>query len=428
LAENTWKGETSDVAAIKCPSCKALLEPDETIGTETIVCTHCHSLIGIAKDHAQLLGRQSIDPADTSLGSPLKIGTTGFLRGKHLRVTGIIKRTDGTYVWHEISLADDANAVTWIWVERGHFSLCVCEGKSCVSVDGARDYKYQSQTLRLYDRAKANVVAVAGQIPFTIDPDRNSEFADYIAPPYFASHEDGVWWVFEYVPAPEVETAFGISCSKPDGIGINQPSRYQQGRLAVGMATIISILVLMVIHAALGSRSNEPALIDGTVDLHDPTNTPPESFGPFTLDMPGSALEIEVSSPLDNAWTDLTLALVDQATTKTYWTSQGVEFYSGIDSDGAWTQGSRYQTALIRSIPPGQYMLLAHGETGTWNNGQPPQSATVRIYARPAPISNFLLALGLIIATSAIYVGLMYRYEAKRWSDSAYSPYVKHDS
>lgn len=416
------------MAAIKCPSCKALLEPDETIGTETIVCTNCRSLIGIAKDRTQLLGHLSTDPTQTSLDSPLKIGTIGFVRGKHLRVTGIIKRSDGAYDWHEIALADDTNAVTWIWVDRGHFSVCVCEGKNCVSVDGTRDYKFQSQTLRLYDRAKANVVAAAGQFPFTVDIDRNSEFMDYIAPPYCASHEDGMWWVFEYVPTSEIETAFGISCNKPDGVGINQPSRYQQGRFAAGMVTIISILVLMVIHVALGSRSSENALIDGTVDLHDPQNTPPESFGPFTLDMPKSALEIEVSSPLDNAWTDLTLALVDQATTKTYWTSQGVEFYSGIDSDGPWTQGSRYQTALIRSIPAGRYMLLAHGETGTWNNGQPPQSAAVRIYLRSAPISNFLLALGLIITTGAIYVGLMYRYEAKRWSDSLYSPYVKRDS
>jgi hypothetical protein len=73
-------------------------------------------------------------------------------------------------------------------------------------------------------------------------------------------------------------------------------------------------------------------------------------------------------------------------------------------------------------------MLLAHGETGAWSNGKPPESATVRIYVRAAPISNLLLALGLIITLAAIYVGLMYRYEAKRWSDNAYSPYLKHAS
>jgi len=416
------------VAAIKCPSCSVLLEPDEAIGTETIVCPNCHSLIGIANDHTKLLGHQSIAPEDTSLDSPLKIGATGTLRGKHLRVTGIIKRSDGRYIWHEIALADDTHAVTWIWVDRGHFSVCVCEGKSCVRVDGTRDYKFQSQTLRLYDRAKANVVAAAGQFPFTIDPNRDSEIMDYIAPPYCASHEDNVWWVFEYVPISEIETAFGISCNKPDGIGSNQPSRYEQGRLAVGIVTVISIVVLMVTHIAFAGRSTDRALVNATVDLRDPKNTPPESFGPFVLDMPDSALAVEVTSSVDNAWTDLTLALVDQVTSKTYWTSQGVEFYRGVDSDGPWTQGSQYQTALIRSIPAGKYMLLAHGETGAWSNGKPPESATVRIYVRAAPISNLLLALGLIITLAAIYVGLMYRYEAKRWSDNAYSPYLKHAS
>ena len=70
--------------------------------------------------------------------------------------------------------------------------------------------------------------------------------------------------------------------------------------------------------------------------------------------------------------------------------------------------------------------MLAGGETGTWNAGAAPAYAEVRILDRPAPASNLLLAIGLVLLVPALYVGLGYRFEVKRWDQSDFSPYEKH--
>ena len=78
--------------------------------------------------------------------------------------------------------------------------------------------------------------------------------------------------------------------------------------------------------------------------------------------------------------------------------------------------------AVVRSRPGGNYRLLAHGDTGTWNGGAPPSYARIFIYERPAPVSNLLLAIGLIVLVVAVGVYRDARFEAARWEGSRFKP------
>ncbi len=408
--------------SLTCPSCRAALEPNERYGTESMVCTACHGVVSVAHGKAKLLAPQEATAAQLATDAPLRLGARGTLRNKELEVTGIIERADGGYLWHEIAVADSAGDITWLWVDRGHFSLGVCEGKHCVDYGADHQYRYGGQRLHKFNRGTARVVAAAGQFPYEVDFAERPEIIDYIAPPFVASHESLAWWVFEYVPVAEIEAAFGISCPAPDGIGINQPAPHQAQRRAFGIVTVIALLALGLVHALTGQHPIQLPLVAGTVDLSDPKNPAPQSFGPFELERPWNVLSVTVSSPVANAWADLTLALVDQATGRSYWTSHGVEFYQGTDQDGYWSEGSQQSTTLVRSIPKGKYMLLAHGETGIWSVGAAPSSATVAIFDHPAPNSNLLLAVLFVFGFAGLFVWQGHRFEARRWENSDYNP------
>ena len=407
---------------LTCPSCHSPLQPHAEFGTETIVCGHCRALVGIDGSQATPLGRQDESSARLASEAPLRLGARGTLRGKPVTVTGILERADGDYTWHEIAIADAAGDVGWLWVDRGHFSLGVCEGKQCVSYGADHHYHYQGHKLALFNKGKARVVAAVGEFPFKIDAAALSEITDYIAPPYVASFEDAAWWVFEYVPLADIERAFGVSCPAPVGIGINQPAPYQRQRRAFGLVTVAALLAAILIHFAAGRAPIAAPLVAGTVDLLAAKDAPPESFGPFTLERRWNSLEVEVHAPVVNAWADLTLALVSQETGRSYWTSRGVEFYRGVDSDGPWTEGSTVSTALVRSIPAGTYVLLAHGEAGTWNQGSAPPAAEVRIFDHPAPTSNLLLAIVAVLGVAGLYLFAAHRFESARWQMSDYEP------
>src|SRR5271165_7072329 len=140
---NENQGERFDGDAmpdLSCPACQRILRPNPNCGSETIVCGACHAIVWLKSGHAQLGGRQP-DSVETLLGvPPMKLGDTGILRGKHLTVIGILKRADGEYAWYECALADPAGEVTWLWVDRGHFSVCVAESRDCVTRDSLRHY------------------------------------------------------------------------------------------------------------------------------------------------------------------------------------------------------------------------------------------------------------------------------------------------
>jgi hypothetical protein len=413
---------------MKCPKCTAPLEPHERFGTESLVCGQCLAIVAVTGAKPRLLSTQVPEAQNLSAAGPLALGAQGTLRGVRVEVIGILERADGTYSWYEYAIADDDGKVRWLWVDRGHFSLSVCEGKDCVTSEPGADYRYAGERLRLYQRGTARVTAATGEFPFEVDRSDKSKVVDYIAPPYAASYEDKVWWVFEYLPIEEIERGFAVSCPAPSGIGINQQSPYGRSKAALAIITLVALIALGVVHLALGRDENPNSLVAASIDLSIGANGTPRSYGPFRLERRWNALDVVMRSPVSNAWSEVTLALVDQENGRSFWTSQGVEYYHGFDSDGPWSEGSNEASTLVRSVPAGTYMLLATGQAGTWNDGSAPPRADVFIYERPAPGSNLVAMLLATLLIPAFYLWRSHAFEVRRWADSDYSPYGTEDT
>lgn len=404
-----------------CAACARALEARAARGTETVVCSGCGALVAVRQGRSTLIRPQDPDTlASVEADAPLALGATGTLRGRDVTVTGLLRRTDGADQWYEIAVADRDGEVQWLWVSAGHWSLAVCEGRECIATDPLGQHRYRDRRLRKFGRCRARFDGAVGEFPYVVDVG-DQTLLEYVGPPYLASFEAGVWWVFEYLPRAEVETAFGIRCEPPDGIGPNQPAPYARQRTAFGLVTVLALIAAITVHSMLGRNAAEHALLaaDVTLGSRDPA---PQALGTLTLERPWNSLELELRSPVNNAWADVTLALVDQRTGRSFWTSQGVEYYSGVDADGGWNEGSTERSVLVRSIPAGTYALVARGDAGTWGDGAAPAQARVRLYDHPAPTSNLLLAILALLGFAGGFVGLWHRFETRRWADSDFPP------
>jgi hypothetical protein len=95
-----------------------------------------------------------------------------------------------------------------------------------------------------------------------------------------------------------------------------------------------------------------------------------------------------------------------------------IEYYSGSDSDGAWTEGSQTQSATLSSLPAGKYTLRVEG---TWESWQGPMPVAVKVEQGVNRGVNFLC--GLIILAIVPIFGLIrkFTFESGRWKDSMFA-------
>jgi hypothetical protein len=133
--------------------------------------------------------------------------------------------------------------------------------------------------------------------------------------------------------------------------------------------------------------------------------------------------ELTASASIDNGWVDVDYALVSKQTGESYELGTGFEFYSGADGDGPWSEGTRYGSALVTSLPRGDYDLVIGTASGDARGGRIQQPIYLSLKHDVAPWRNFWIACAVI----ALYpLVLCYRslvFERERWSESVFSPY-----
>jgi hypothetical protein len=118
------------------------------------------------------------------------------------------------------------------------------------------------------------------------------------------------------------------------------------------------LLVLLVTRLITADREE---LLSGKYTYRP--NEPESAFvtEPFAVREPGT-VEISMGAELSNAWIDLDLALINTESGTAWNVSRELSYYSGTDSDGAWTEGSRQRRLLLPRVPAGEYYLRVEPE------------------------------------------------------------------
>ena len=95
-----------------------------------------------------------------------------------------------------------------------------------------------------------------------------------------------------------------------------------------------------------------------------------------------------------------------------------IEYYTGSDSDGAWTEGSQTKDATLSSLPGGKYVLRIEG---TWQNFQQPLPVSVKVEQNVTRGVNFCFAFALLAILPVIGLIRKWTFESRRWSESMFN-------
>jgi len=121
---------------------------------------------------------------------------------------------------------------------------------------------------------------------------------------------------------------------------------------------------------------------------------------------------------VDNSWADLDVDLINEQSQEVESVSIPVEYYSGNDSDGAWTEGGKTNDAILSSLPGGKYTLRVEG---TWQNWQAQMPVLVKVEQNINRGVNFCLALLLLAVVPFLGLIRKFTFESSRWKDSMFT-------
>jgi hypothetical protein len=131
---------------------------------------------------------------------------------------------------------------------------------------------------------------------------------------------------------------------------------------------------------------------------------------------------IYLRAPVRNSWFYVAGELVNDTDGTTFPFEKSVEFYSGTDSDGYWSEGSDSAELSISSVPPGKYYLNIDTESGDFLQTAD-QQFTISVGQGYPIYDNYWWTLFALCVMPIYTFAAMSSVESARWSNSDFSPY-----
>lgn len=426
------KREAKRVSAtgMGCPNCGgplALIAPDKA---ERVTCPNCDSLLDV--DQGNLSYFKSLTPPANAPEFVAPIGAEGIFPGDvKFKIIGAVVRSvtmEGIqYFWHEYLLYNPSIGFRWLVHSDNHWNFVETINAADVGQNNifgtGSTVDYNGQKYKIFQDAPAVVEYVKGEFYWRVEQGETVRAVDYVAAPHMLSMEataNEMNWSFgTYMTNEAVEKAFGISgLPKPWGVGPNQPftGRFYYTWGALPLLGLLVVAVLLIPFTGI-TRT----VYSENVTLPPMTNaTAPQAVfsQPFEL-KGGRNVRITAGAQVDNSWADLDVDLINEQT-KDVAESIGipVEYYSGSDSDGAWTEGSRSTDATISSLPGGRYSLKVEG---TWQNWQAQMPVSVKVEQGVNRGVNFICAFIILLLIPLVGLIRKISFEGSRWKDSMFS-------
>jgi hypothetical protein len=416
-----WDGApplTTESSGFSCPNCAAPIQIRAAGLSMSCVCGSCGSLIDASDERHHLLetARQKL----SRFQPILPIGRRGKFRGSEYEVIGAIQRSDGSAPWTEHLLFNPWQGFRWLLFFQGHWTWVerLLDPPGSAQVPSANFQHFATYETRIH--------AVLGEFYWQTSTEEITRVSDSIAPPFVLSREtypelqEVTFSRGEYLDGAEVKAAFTLeTVPAPQGIALNQPNPFARRWNSLRGVFFKAALIVSLIQAGSAVFS-APRQIVQLINFYRRSDAEKIfTSEPFMLPGASGKVGINASAPVSNNWLDLNVALVDTQSERRFEQSVSLSFFSGFDSDGAWTEGSQKCSESMAGVPAGRYRLNVEASADP-NVGALPFSIDVRrggIFW-----SNFWMALGLM----AVYPGWLlfrqYAFERNRWMQSDHGP------
>jgi Zn finger protein HypA/HybF involved in hydrogenase expression len=414
-------------AAMGCPNCGgplALIAPDKA---ERVTCPNCSSLLDVNQGNLSYL--KTLNPSPSPHAFVLPIGAEGTFKETKFKIIGAVVRSvtvEGIeYFWHEYLLYNPMVGFRWLVHSDNHWNFVEPVNPAevtppLIAQSGATAH-YNGRAFKIFQDAGAVVRYVQGEFYWRVEQGETVRATDYVAAPMMLSSEVSAneinWSIGVYMTNAEIEKAFGVTdLPKPWSVAPNQPFTgsfyYTWG--ALPLLALLVIAVLMIPFAGITSTP-----LSQQMTLPPMTNaTTPQSAISQPFELRGNRnVRITASAQVNNSFADLDVDLINDQSQEMESVNIPIEYYTGTDSDGAWTEGGQSQDATLSSLPGGKYNLRIEG---TWQNWQQSMSVTVKVEQSVNRGVNFICALIVLVLVPIFGLIRKITFESRRWSESMF--------
>jgi hypothetical protein len=421
--------EAPAAKALSCPSCGGTVTLKAAGYTVSVACQYCSSILDVENDDVRLITeyhRQALE-----LEIPL--GTRGRLDGVEWEAIGYLERSEGgAYPWSEYLLFNPYHGYRWLITNGRGWSLGEMLtrtpgiGGGSLTLDG---HGYSP----FFRNGRAQVDYVLGEFYWRVRVGEEVTTNDWVRPGYMLSREQNEtevsWTLSRLLSRREIREAFAVDAPRNPWPPLpHQPSPYSADikRLALTGIAAAFFILLLVIFMGYG-----PAVLRGSVPYQLDGTERSATLGPITVTRPYQLIAIDAKAPaLENAWIDLDYALVDRKTQASYEAYGLAERYSGRDSDGNWSEGSRGAEVKLAAVPAGTYDLVVDYSAQRWNGGSAPNAgfasagggwdSEISITVRTGAFfgSNALVAFILLLLPFLFFLHRHVRFEQARQDES----------
>ncbi|MGE3692979.1 MAG: DUF4178 domain-containing protein [Novosphingobium sp.] len=373
--------------SVTCPSCGGSIEIKAAGYTVNVGCQYCGSVLDVADPDVKLISEFQM--AARKLELPL--GSRGTLDGIEWEVIGYLERSDDESNWAEYLLFNPYGGYRWIIRADGYWSLGTMLPEepadafaSAVTWRGKRfSREYDAVTTRtdyvlgeFYWRVKTGDTVQAGFFEASDESSLSCE----------KSADETSWTYVEDLPEVMVTQGF----RNPDGSALNltggpaaptpAPQDYVSSykdpnkkmpkgewgliwKMAFGTMAACLLVMLMFGMGSTLAKNQIAVVLDAPARSY--------TIGTITLTRGYQPVSITAKSVerFDNKWIDLDYSLVNKATQESIDGYSVVEHYSGVDSDGGWSEGSYSKTAKFSGVPAGTYDVQVEAAMHTWASG-----------------------------------------------------------
>jgi ribosomal protein L37AE/L43A len=409
----------------RCPSCGSPLSA-RSADIKSVGCAACGAVVDTSDLNYQLLSK-ALGQENQRYAPRLPVGSQGTLDGKPVEVIGfLVKQTESdgiAYDWREYLLAGENGTYRWLTEYDGHWNVADVLSRQPRAGANVTQFKYGDDEYRHFSTYRAEVIQVAGEFTWRVARGERAELADFVAPPLMLSRERSEneisWSQCRYTEPAEIQAAFKLPAALPEPIGVyaNQPNPWEERHRRICGLFWKFFLVALVLHVIF-------LFVGGNVLMRQTFAFDPRG-GEETLKSP----EFEVKSEgklllvndtdLSNNWISLGLTLVNKKTGLAFPASREIGAYSGVDSDGSWSEGSRDDEIAFVDIPPGTYYIAVDpdfSETAT------PVRSTMTVKTASGVWSNWFILL-IYLAAFPIFSRLRRSaFEVGRWAESDHAP------
>jgi Domain of unknown function (DUF4178) len=438
--------EARRVAAtqLNCPQCAGPLELRAPDKTERVTCPNCGSLLDVNQGKLQFL--QALDPRVKPI---IPLGSMGEFNGTRFMLIGFMVRSvefEGVrYYWEEYLLYNPQVGFRWLVRSDDNWNFVETVPPAAVTFSGNRAVIYEGKRFKLYQDTAARVEHVYGEFYWKVMTGEVVRAADYIAPPLMLSMEATYtvqapppdaqakskkkpkavksgeinWSLGTFLKPQEVEKAFGITgLPRPSKIAPNQPYPHKKIYKYWGLLMLATIVMAIVIAATTRPQK----VFEQTFNL-DPIKNLDDSQVKFTdpFELQGHKnIVVTAAASVDNSWVEIQGDLINQATDESQPFTLPVEYYYGVEDGESWSEGSRAPNVHLSALPAGIYIL---GFEARWEKFQQPMAVTIRVEQGVFNGGYIVLVLFFLSLFPIVMLIYHWRFEARRWEDSDYSPF-----